>query len=260
MGLIRKFYQFFGLHGIDGSKIASVRFLPRYVFELIKWTIKVGGLPNIFPVLTGYSSQAGQFDTQYFLQDLVVAQKIFELTNVLEGDHLDVGSRVDGFVAHVASFRSLSVLDVRGLDQLRIGNIRFVKKDLLEYQPKQLFGSISCLHVVEHIGLGRYGDQLEVDGWKKAVKRLDDLLAPNGMLFLSVPIASKSKVFFNAHRVFQPQEFLREVVARGTLEVIEVDVIDDQGSIHFDVSSAEDMAIIQHLSYGCMLVTAKKIR
>ena len=49
--------------------------------------------------------------------------------------HVDVGSRVDGFVAHVASFRDCEVFDVRPITT-RIPGIGFKLADLM--QPNDL--------------------------------------------------------------------------------------------------------------------------
>ena len=73
----------------------------------------------------------------------------------------------------------------------------------------QTLGSISSLCVLEHIGLGRYGDPLDPDGTNRAAAELQRVLAPGGDLYVSVPIAPKSSVQFNAHRTFAYAEFVR---------------------------------------------------
>ena len=65
-----------------------------------------------YPCLTDFYSQSGVARGHYFHQDLYIAQKIFRKA---PAKHVDVGSRIDGFVAHVASFRELEVLDLREL-------------------------------------------------------------------------------------------------------------------------------------------------
>lgn len=60
--------------------------------------------------------------------------------------------------------------------------------------------SLSCLHTIEHFGLGRYGDPIEPDGHLKGLAQLKQMVAPGGILYLSTPIGPK-RVEFNAHRV-----------------------------------------------------------
>jgi len=65
-----------------------------------------------------------------------------------------------------------------------------------------MYSSLSSLCVIEHIGLGRYGDPIDAFGSEKAAKELQRVLAPEGNLYLSVPVDSECRVYFNAHRTF----------------------------------------------------------
>lgn len=75
--------------------------------------------------------------------------------------HIDIGSRVDGFVAHLASFREVFVFDIRNIES-KVKNIHFVQADLMRFDENltESTDSISCLHALEHFGLGRYGDEI----------------------------------------------------------------------------------------------------
>ena len=85
-----------------------------------------------FPILNDYNENAGLVGGHYFYQDLFVAQKIFEATPEV---HVDVGSRIDGFVSHVASFREIKVFDIRPMDK-KIKNISFIQKDIMNDGPE----------------------------------------------------------------------------------------------------------------------------
>jgi cyclopropane fatty-acyl-phospholipid synthase-like methyltransferase len=79
--------------------------------------------------------------------------------------HLDIGSRTDGFIAHVAVFREVEMLDIRDI-QSNVKNIVFNLEDLMQL-PEELVGrfdSVSSLHAIEHFGLGRYGDPIDANG------------------------------------------------------------------------------------------------
>ena len=74
--------------------------------------------------------------------------------------------------------------------------------------PDRSIASLSCMHVVEHVGLGRYGDPLDPDGDLKAAAELQRVLAPGGSLLIVVPVG-RERVCFNAHRVYAVDSVLR---------------------------------------------------
>ena len=85
--------------------------------------------------------------------------------------------------------------------------------------------SVSCLHVAEHIGLGRYGDPLDPQGTRKAAAELQRVLAPGGQLLFSLPVG-RPRVEFNAHRVHDPHEVASWFAA---CELREFAGVDDAG-------------------------------
>ena len=109
-----------------------------------------------------YDSYAGGNKGHYFHQDLLVANFIFEKNPI---KHVDVGSRIDGFVAHVASFRSIDVIDLRPLNNTH-KNINFIQADMMSENIDFEIScdSLSCLHALEHFGLGRYDDPINPNG------------------------------------------------------------------------------------------------
>jgi hypothetical protein len=194
------------------------------------WEIK----PS-YPCLTDFYDQSGIARGHYFYQDLLVAQKIFERQ---PRKHLDVGSRIDGFVAHVASFREIEVLDIRTLTSV-VPNIIFHQCDLLDIPPQfhEYSDSLSCLHVLEHLGLGRYGDQIDIDGHIKGLNNLAKMLKPGGTLYLSAPFGVE-RIEYNAHRVFDLGTLL--ALIERLLEIVEFSMVDDAEELHVnaDLQSA----------------------
>ena len=111
-------------------------------------------LTEWYPVLRERFESNGDLKSHYFHEDLTVARRIFENKPQKQ---VDVGSRVDGFVAHVASFREIEVFDIRP-QNTKVKNIRFVTADFMNV-PASLHNytdSLSSLNVVEHFGLGRF--------------------------------------------------------------------------------------------------------
>ena len=97
--------------------------------------------------------------------------------------------------------------------------------------------SASCMHVLEHIGLGRYGDEIDPDGWKKGLRELQRVVRKRGNLYISVPIG-ESRVRFNGHRIFNPYAIIQEFGDMGwTCE--EFSAIDDDNVMHTKADPAD---------------------
>lgn len=158
-----------------------------------------------YPIVKDRFSQSGVMSGHYFHQDLFVARKI--LTNN-PSRHLDIGSRTDGFVAHVAVFRNIEIMDIRE-QKSKVKNIIFRKADLMQLPEDMInaFDSVSSLHAIEHFGLGRYGDPVDYFGYIKAIDNITRILQAGGKFYFSVPIGSQ-RIEFNAHRVFSVQYLL----------------------------------------------------
>jgi SAM-dependent methyltransferase len=193
--------------------------------------------------------EGGSAKGHYFHQDLWAARRIF-LANPKE--HIDVGSRIDGFVAHLLTFRSVQVLDVRPL-ATQLDGLAFTQADLMGTLPANLSAdSVSCLHALEHFGLGRYGDRLDLDGWLKGLRNLANLTRPGGRLYLSTPIGDEQCMEFNAQRIFAPATIPVAAASFG-LELAEFSFVDDDGSFfqNVDVHSV-------HCNFGCGCYVFKK--
>jgi hypothetical protein len=220
--------------GIDLNKFyAGLKGLRRYCSDWRKvqsmnsgsgseWLIR----PD-YPCLTDFYCDSGVARGHYFHQDLYIAQKIFRKA---PAKHVDVGSRIDGFVAHVASFRKLEVLDYREL-AVEIGNISFRQCDLLRLplEFNRYCDSVSCLHVLEHIGLGRYGDAIDLDGHRKGLDSLRKILQPGGTLYLSVPFGTE-RIEYNAHRIFGLRTL--QCLIAPMWDIVEFSIVDDLGNLH----------------------------
>jgi hypothetical protein len=206
--------------------------------------------------LRDYDAQAGSASGHYFHQDLLVASFIHKSN---PARHIDIGSSIDGLVAHVASFRKIEVMDVRQLKSTGHENIVFFQADLMDQNNarQNITDSISCLHAIEHFGLGRYGDPIDPDGHKKGFNNLLRMLETNGTLYISFPIGKTNAVHFNAHRVFHPQDILTWSNPENKLELIRFDYVDDKGDLHQDVDlKSEDLDVV----YGCGIYTFRKAR
>ena len=215
--MFRSFNVFLRLFGIDIYRfVSSILSTPWYIRQYIHYTHKQRDSSfqiGLYPILFDRTEPASSLG-EYFWQDLFVAERVILLNPTR---HVDIGSRIDGFVSHLACVRQVEIFDVRPLP-VNINNVSFTQWDITEPNPS-LFGMydcVTCLHTLEHIGLGRYGDQLDPDGWSKALASLSRLLQPQGILLLSVPIGIQ-RVEFNAHRVFHPATIVRQALENSMI-------------------------------------------
>ena len=125
----------------------------------------------------------------------------------------------------LTALTKVTFVDIRPLEA-NIEGLESVAGSLLAMPfEDQSLESLSCLHVVEHIGLGRYGDPLDPLGSRKAIAELQRVVAPGGHLLFSTPVGAP-RVCFNAHRIHDPHE-LRALF--GELELVEFSGVDDAG-------------------------------
>jgi hypothetical protein len=211
---------------------------------------------KLYPCLTDRFDAGGTASGAYFHQDLIVANMIYR-NNPMH--HIDVGSRIDGFVAHVASFREIEVLDIRPTPG-KAKNIVFRQADITKPSSDlaECTDSLSCLHVIEHFGLGRYCDELDYDGYRKGLESLVGMLKPGGKLYLSVPIGKVQRFEFDAHRVFSLPYLLNMIDQHG-LRTDTFAYIDDEGELHENVDPrGEGARSTFDLEHGCGVLQLSK--
>ncbi len=188
------------------------------------------------------------FDPHYFFQAAWLARRLCRTTPPF---HVDVGSSV--MMLNVLSAGTKTVfVDYRPL-KVQLSNLIPLGGDIvrLPFHTGSIT-SLSCLHVLEHVGLGRYGDPINPRGSQLAAAELQRVLAIGGRLFLSVPVG-RERVCFNAHRVFEPSTVPK--LFQG-LELKSFSLVDDAGRFHEEVS----LQAMDHLDYGCGCFELVKVR
>jgi SAM-dependent methyltransferase len=181
------------------------------------------------------------YDEHYFFQDIWAARRVAELA---PARHVDVGSRVD-WVGFLTSLTEVVFVDIRPLEA-EVERLTSVTASLLDLPfADGSVESLSCLHVAEHVGLGRYGDRLDPAGTGKAAAELQRVLAPGGQLLFSLPVG-RPRVCFNAHRIHDPDE-IRAMFPE--LELVEFSGVDDDGSFRRNLDPRELAAA----TYACGL-------
>jgi hypothetical protein len=120
-------------------------------------------IDKLFSICSNYPKLADFAADHYFHQDLLIDRYIYRRNPVLQ---IDIGSRVDGFVTRGASFRPIQIIDFRELQDTGHENIGFKRMDLMKKDSieSNICDPLSCLKVIEHFGLGRYGTQINPKG------------------------------------------------------------------------------------------------
>ncbi|HTR28130.1 MAG TPA: DUF268 domain-containing protein [Puia sp.] len=159
---------------------------------------------DLLPCLTDKTDMT-PVEPIYFYQDSWAAAKIFSYKPPM---HVDVASAVKT-IGIISGFVPVTFIDIRPIP-VSLPNLTFMKGTVLSLPfPDGSVDSISSLCVIEHIGLGRYGDPLDVRGSEKAIAELIRVTKSGGRILFSVPVDDSCKIYFNAHRAFTPEYIVR---------------------------------------------------
>lgn len=184
---------------------------------------------------------ATDFDRHYVYHTAWAARKVKAISPPF---HIDISSSLY-FVSIVSAFVPVKFYDYRP-PNLELNNLSVEKVNLLSLPfDDSSVNSLSCMHTVEHIGLGRYGDEIDPDGDLKAIKELKRVLAKDGSLLFVVPVGNP-KIEFNAHRIYsykQISEYFND------LEMKEFSLVTDDGDFVEDASP--ELANKQKYGCGC---------
>jgi SAM-dependent methyltransferase len=198
-----------------------------YLGDLMKYRgmKKTAGQVSIklFPKILDKDPASHTFDKHYVYMDRWAFKHL--LANK-PSEHVDVGSSIR-FLSMASAVTKLKFVDIRPV-KIDFDNYECIEGSILNMPfADSSVSSVSCLHVAEHIGLGRYGDPLDPQGTKKACVELSRILAPGGKLYFALPVG-RSVTYFNAHRVHDPAEILSYF---SNLKLESFSAVNDQG--HF---------------------------
>lgn len=227
---------------VDFRMLAGLVNLPRYVWQYFKYKhlsaderIK---FTDSYPCLSDSISHT-PFDAHYYYQAAWLARCLIKEK---PGLHIDIGSSVN-MLSVLSAQQTIVFLDYRPL-QSSLERLHCVAGAItaLPFQDASIC-SLSSLHVLEHIGLGRYGDPLDPQGTRKACNEIKRVLSPGGRLYLSVPVGEE-RTCFNAHRVFRPGTIIDYL---SDFELNEFSFVDDNANFYQNARPEE----AEQLDYGC---------
>ena len=163
--------------------------------------------------------------------------------------HVDISS-ILSFSTIVSAFVPVKFYDYRPA-KLNLHNLESGFADLKQLSfPDNSIPSLSCMHTIEHIGLGRYGDEIDPQGDIKSINELKRVLQPGGDLLFVTPVG-KSKIEFNAHRIYSFEQIVEYF---SPLILKEFSLIPDAGGL---LPNA-DPALVKEQQYGCGCFWFKK--
>jgi SAM-dependent methyltransferase len=194
-----------------------------------------------YPCLDDRTSDTS-FDRHYIYHTAWAARAVAELH---PSEHVDIGSSLY-FCSIVSAFVATRFYDYRPAD-LQLSQLVSGRADLLRLPfGTNSIPSLSCMHVVEHVGLGRYGDPLDPEGDRKAMSELARVISPGGSLLFVVPVG-RPRVCFNAHRIYN---FAQVCAAFGELALKEFALIPDDVAAGGLIKNP-DPTLTDAQSYGC---------
>lgn len=208
-------------------------------------TINRAKFRNIYPQLWD-ATKTTPFDAHYLYQALWASGKIYTINPKY---NVDIGSQIQ-FASTLGINIPTIYMDFRPVN-IKAKNFLSTAGDImhLPFQNNSI-ESLSCLHVIEHIGLGRYGDKLDPQGHLEGINEIKRVIANNGNLIISTPVGQE-RICFNAHRIFNPIEFLSYF---QEFQMLEFSFVDDQDNFH-EKANLQDAA---KQRYACGMFWLRK--
>ena len=196
---------------------------------------------DIYPCLNDNTATTG-FDAHYVFHTAWAARILAESK---PEKHVDIGSSLY-FVTNVSAFVPFEFYDYRPAN-LGLSNLTSGEANLLELPfADNSIASLSCMHVVEHIGLERYGDPFDPQGDLKAMSELSRVLKQQGQLLFVVPVGHRSRIQYNAHRIYTFKSII-DTFSNLSLEKFSL-ITDDGGFID---NASEQESDLQKYGCGC---------
>lgn len=235
MGLLKKYFR--------KAKFARNFRAKRNALENSRFSMEWN---DRYPCLNDATSNTG-FDSHYLFHTAWAARILAKNKPSL---HIDISSCLR-FVSLVSAFIPIHFYDYRPA-QLNLSGLQSSQADLMNLPfENNSVESLSCMHVIEHIGLERYGDPFDPEGDLKAIAELKRVVAIDGYLLFAVPLGEKSIIQYNAHRIYTYEQILNYY---ADMQLVNFSYINDAGQYIEDAGPQDAIGQI----YGCGCFCFKK--
>jgi hypothetical protein len=227
--------------------ISNLSGMPKFLYDYVHVRGRLKkrfsiGIKSWLPILTD-SKGVMAYDSHYVYHS-AWALRMLEKYNIQ--NHVDISSSLM-FCAMASANIKISHYDFR-IPSIELSNLTVGKQNLTKLTFENCsIDSLSCMHVIEHIGLGRYGDPLNPDGDLEAANELARVLSKGGLLFLVVPVGKDSVVRFNAHRIYSYEAVLEMF---ETLSLESFSFVNDDGTPPRLTMNASKASTVSS-NYGC---------
>jgi len=182
------------------------------------------------------------FDPHYTYHPAWAARVV---ARIKPAKHIDIASALK-FSTIISAFVPVEFYDYRPAE-LHLKNLVSKHGDLTKLPfADGSVESLSCMHTIEHVGLGRYGDPIDYDGDMKAARELSRVLAPAGTLIFVTPVG-QPRIEFNAHRIYSYEQVL---TLFPNLKVTEFSMVPDDYRTQGMIEHA-DPALVAKQAYAC---------
>lgn len=253
---IKKILQLLGVSNINNF-IRTIIYYPNFIKDLLHFNklhkqtadqrFKLKFI-DLYPCVHDKTTHTS-FDRHYVFHTAWAARKVKSINPEI---HYDISSSLY-FNALVSAFVPIKFFDYRPAI-MDLSDLSSEHADLykLPFEDNSII-SLSCMHVVEHVGLGRYGDSIDINGDLKAIMELKRVVKPGGDLLFVIPIG-ENKIMYNAHRIYSYDQIMSYF---DNFHLIEFSLIQDDsfgGNIIHNAS--KEMADLQE--YGCGMFWFKK--
>lgn len=185
------------------------------------------------------ATETTAYDAHYLYH---VAWAVRMVTGYAPARHVDISSSLN-FCTTLSATVPTEFYDFRAtllqLDNLLCGQAELTK---LAFGDAEI-ESLSCMHTIEHVGLGRYGDPIDVNGDMAAAAELSRVVRPGGHLLMVVPVGH-ARIVFNSHRIYGHDQILAMFL---DFDVVETALVRDDRRFVRNPAAAE----FDEQSYGC---------
>jgi SAM-dependent methyltransferase len=193
-------------------------------------------------IILGENTEKTKFDTHYVYHPAWAARIIAKTQPEY---HVDISSTLH-FCSMLSTFIPVRFFDFRPAN-IKLSGLTSAKENLTSLSfPDASIDSLSCMHTIEHLGLGRYGDPLDPKADLTASEELKRVLAKDGNLYIVTPVG-KPKIAFNAHRIYSYEQVLK--MFEG-LKLKEFSLIPDN-ALDTGILENADPKLVEDQKYGC---------